>query len=125
LQGQCRAIKANGERRKGTATGPNGYCWAHDPKNAEHRRRTASKAGRSKPGREVKDLKKQLEDLAADVLSGRVDRGNAVAVNQIINTRARRMELERKIKETEELEERLEALEQIQEQKGGGRRWHA
>jgi predicted component of type VI protein secretion system len=34
-------------------------------------------------------------------------------VNQILNTRARLMELERKIREQEELEERLEALEHV------------
>jgi hypothetical protein len=57
--------------------------------------------------------KAQLKKLAADVLSGEVDRGAATAVNQIINSQARLLELERKIKETEELEARLEALEAV------------
>jgi predicted component of type VI protein secretion system len=83
----------------------------------------ASRAARSKPNREIKGLKKQLEDLASDVLAGRVERGDAVVVNQILNTRARLIELERKIKETEELEARLEQLEQEQEEQKGGRRW--
>src|SRR5215216_2694859 len=39
--------------------------------------------------------------------------GAATAVNQIINSQARLLELERKIKETEELEARLEALEAV------------
>ena len=43
-----------------------------------------------------------------------------MAVNQILNTRARLIELERKVKETEELEERIEQLEQK-----GGERWRA
>ena len=34
-------------------------------------------------------------------------------INQILNTRARLIELERKIREQEELEERLEALESV------------
>jgi hypothetical protein len=51
-------------------------------------------------------LKAQLKKLAADVLSGEVERGAATAVNQIINSQARLLELERKIKETEELEAR-------------------
>jgi hypothetical protein len=42
-----------------------------------------------------------------------VDRSAAAVVNQIINTRARLLEVERRIKETEELEERLEALEGV------------
>jgi predicted component of type VI protein secretion system len=58
------------------------------------------------------------------VLSGGVDRGSAVAVNQILNTRARLIEIERKVKETEELEERIEQLEQAQEQKRD-KRWGA
>ena len=95
---------------------------AHDPANAEERRRAASKGGRGKPSREIRDLKKQLEDLAAGVLAGTVDRGNAAVVNQILNTRARLIELERKVKETEELEERIERLEQTRGE-AGGKRW--
>jgi hypothetical protein len=43
----------------------------------------------------------------------------AAVVNQIINTRARLIELERKIKETEELEVRLEALEDVLKRRTG------
>ena len=123
MDGRCRATKANGERCKGAATGLGGHCWAHDPSNAQRRRRSASKAARSKPGREIRDLKKQLEDLAADVLAGRVERGCAVAVNQILNTRARLIEIGRKAKESEELEERLEALERAAGEHKGGAGW--
>jgi hypothetical protein len=72
-----------------------------------------TRGGRSKANAEIAGLKAQLKKLAADVLSGEVDRGAATAVNQIINSQARLLELERKIKETEELEERLEALEGV------------
>jgi hypothetical protein len=123
LTPQCTAIKPNGERCKLAANGQQGSCWAHDPENAQQRRRTASRGGRGKPSREIRDLKKQLEDLAASVLDGTVERSSAVVVNQIINTRARLIELERKVKETEELEERLGRLEQAQER--GGRQWGA
>jgi len=92
---------------------PQRYCWAHDPANADKRRRMASRAGSSKGGGEIAEIKKQLKDLAADVLSGEVGRSEAAVVNQILNTRARLIELERKIREQEELEERLEALESV------------
>jgi hypothetical protein len=122
----CTATKRNGKPCTLSAVGQQGLCWAHDPKNAEKRRRGQSRGGRGKPTTEIRDLKKQLEDLAEDVLEGRVDRGNAVVVNQILNTRARLIGLERKVLETQELEERLAALEQTQsEQKGGSRRWGA
>jgi hypothetical protein len=73
----------------------------------------ASRAGSSKGGTEIAELKKQLKELAADVLSGEVGRSEAAVVNQILNTRARLIELERKIREQEELEERLAALERV------------
>jgi hypothetical protein len=109
----CCATKRNGEPCTVPATGSNGYCWAHDPANADKRRRMASKAGSSKGGGEIAELKTQLKKLAADVLSGEVGRSEAAVVNQILNTRARLIELERKIREQEELEERLAALERV------------
>lgn len=123
---QCVGTKRNGEKCTATVEQAQRYCWWHDPANAEARRRAASKGGKSKPSREIRDLKKQLEDLAAGVLDGTVERGNAVVVNQILNTRARLIALERQIKETEELEERIETLEQRkEEQQRGGKRWGA
>jgi len=118
---QCTAIKRNGDRCTLPAVGKQGVCWAHDPQHAEQRRRRASRGGRGKAGREVRDLKKQLQDLAQDVLEGRVDRSDAVVVNQILNTRARLIELERRIREQEELEARIQALEeQGTDYRGGG-----
>ncbi len=116
-----------GTKRDGTpctlpSNGSNGLCWAHDPKNAERRRRGQSRGGKAKASGEIRDLKKQLEDLAGDVLEGRVERGDAVVVNQILNTRARLIELERKVREQDEVIGRIEALEQNQQQKEG-RAW--
>ena len=119
----CTATKRDGKPCTLPAAGSSGLCWAHDPKNREKRRRGQSRGGKSKPSREIHDLKKQLEDLAEGVLSGRVERGDAVVVNQILNTRARLIELERRVREAEEFEERLAALEQAAEEKGA--RWRA
>jgi len=111
---QCAATKRDGSSCTLRALGPDGLCWAHDPKNSDRRRRGQSRGGKVKPTQEIRALKKQLKDLAADVLEGTVDRGNAVVVNQILNTRARLIELERKVKETEELEARIEDLEGVE-----------
>jgi hypothetical protein len=73
----------------------------------------ASRAGSSRGGGEIAEFKKQLKALAANVLSGEVGRSEAAVVNQILNTRARLIELERKIREQEELAERLAALESV------------
>jgi hypothetical protein len=45
------------------------------------------------------------------VLSGDLETGPAAVANQLINTRLRAIEQERKNKETEELAERVEELE--------------
>src|SRR5215212_6395293 len=79
------------------------YCHHHDPARAEERRRAASRAGKSKPSRELLGIKAQLEKLTEEVLSGEVATGVAAVANQLINTRLRAVELERRVKETEEL----------------------
>lgn len=73
----------------------------------------ASKAARAKPNREIRDVKAQLEDLTERVLAGDLPTGPAAVANQLINTRLRAIEIERKIREAEELETRLEALEAV------------
>ena len=114
---RCAAITKAGERCRLEAT-HGSYCYSHSPQTAEERKWRASRGGRaggngrSGPS-EIADLKAQLRKLAAGVLSGEVARGDAIAVNQILNTRARLIELERKIREQEEMEERLEALEAV------------
>jgi len=125
---RCGFVKGTGERCKGSATGPNGLCWAHAPENAEKRRRMASRAARSKPNRELRDLKVLLSELTERVLGGegveQLESGRAAVANQLINTRLRAIEQERKVRETEELEARLEALERANDTKGGNR-WGA
>jgi hypothetical protein len=109
----CRATKANGESCRAPAMEPHGYCWAHNPANAEQRSRMASKAAKSKPSRELIRLKAQLVDLTKDVLSGEIETGRAAVANQLINTLIRAIEQERKMREMGELAERLEALEEV------------
>jgi hypothetical protein len=119
--GVCRATKRNGEPCTLPANGPYGLCWAHDPKNAEKRRRGASRGGKARAGTEIKGIKAQLSELAQDVLAGELETARAAVANQLINTRLRAIELERKIKETEELEARIATLEQTR----GGSGWGA
>jgi hypothetical protein len=109
----CRATKANGEPCTLPANSPQGLCWGHDPANRDKRSRMASKAARSKPSRELSGLKAQLVDLTKGVLSGEIETGRAAVANQLINTRLRTIEAERKVREAEELEERLEAIERV------------
>ena len=109
----CRATKANGEPCTLAANGPQGFCWAHDPANRDKRRRMASKAARSKPNRELSTIKALLEDLTDRVLSGELPTAQAAVANQLVNTRLRAIEQERKMRELEDIAERLEALEGV------------
>jgi|SRR5215213_493431 len=120
----CKATKRDGSPCTLPAQGQQGLCWAHDPKNAEKRRRGASRGGRAKANRELPQIKTLLEDLTEQVLAGELETSRAAVANQLINTRLRAIEVERKIREAEEIEERLAALEEIAKN-GGGRRWGA
>ena len=97
-----------------------GLCWAHDPANAERRRRGQSRGGRNKPSRELVDIKRRLTELANDVLEGRVERGDGAVVSQILNVYLRAISVELWVTEQRELIERLEALELIAEDRKGG-----
>jgi hypothetical protein len=119
---RCAAIKANGERCRLDAKGKHEMCWAHAPENAAARRKRASRGGKAKANQELPSIKARLEDLTEQVLAGDLETGRAAVANQLINTRLRAIELERKIKETDELEARIEALEQPHQ---GGRQWGA
>ena len=60
---------------------------------------------------------KTPSDLTAGVLTGEVERGTAIAANQLVNTTLRALELERRWKETLELDGRLGALEEVLERR--------
>ncbi len=113
MASKCTANKRNGEPCTLPANGPQCLCWAHDPKNAERRRRGASRGGKAKANRELPSIKALLSDLTEQVLSGELPTGPAAVANQLINTRLRAIEVERKIREAEEIEERLEAIERV------------
>jgi hypothetical protein len=102
------------------------YCYSHDPERAEERKHNAARGGKAKANRELAEIKTLLATLTARVLKEEgvepLEPGPAAVVNQLINTRLRALEQERKNKETEDLEGRIEALERTQE---GGKRWGA
>lgn len=111
--GRCAGIKRDGGRCTVVVGAGQSHCYQHDPEKADERRRNASRGGRSKGQGELPDLKRQLKDLASDVLSGEVETGKAAVANQLLNTVLRAIEQERKQRELEEMAERLEALEEV------------
>ncbi len=124
---RCAGTKRDNSPCTATVEPPQRYCWWHDPANADKRRRAASKAGKSKPSRELTGIKQRLSDLADDVLEERVDKGVGAVASQVLNVYLRAIALELKAREQQELIERLEALEAIasgaSQPKPGGKRW--
>jgi hypothetical protein len=108
--GRCTAITASGTRCQKLAEGSQALCWTHDPKNASTRSRSASRAARAKPSKEIALLKEELKVLRDDVLEGRVDRNDAAVVVQVYRALLSFIELERRVKETDDLAAELEDL---------------
>jgi hypothetical protein len=122
---RCTSIKRDNSACTATVEPPQEYCWWHDPANAEKRRRAASKAGKAKPSRELAGIKQRLSDLADDVLEGRQDRAVAAVASQVLNVYLRAVSVELKVREQQEITERLQELETLLEQRKGERRYGA
>ena len=127
LVSTCTATKRDGSPCTLPSYGSDGLCWAHDPKNAERRRRGQSRGGKSKPSKELVSIKQRLSNLADDVLEGRQDKGVAAVASQVLNVYLRAVSVELKVNEQRELIKRLERLEEAAERtnQGGSRRWGA
>ena len=111
----CTATKRDGSPCTLPPNGSGTLCWAHDPTNAERRRRGQSRGGRNKPGREIVAIRGRLSDLANDVLAGRVDRADAAVAGQLLGTVIRAIGTELRVREQQDLIERLEELEALLE----------
>jgi len=88
------------------------YCFSHDPNRGEERAAIAAKGGRSRLGGDLSSIKKDLRQLADDVLEGRLDKGRAAIAAQIFGVLIRANQVELKAREVEELEKRIAELEQ-------------
>ena len=110
---RCAASKPNGEPCERIVGASQTHCFAHDPANAERRSRSASKAARSKPNRELVALKGQLRAVADGVLNGAVEPKRGAVAVQALSALTRAIEQERKIRDQDELEERLDELEDL------------
>jgi hypothetical protein len=125
---RCNAITKSGETCKGVPKAGNEYCPAHDPARDEERQRHGSmggkRAGRGRPQPpqlELEGVKETLYRLAADIESGKLDTRAGAVLVQIFNAIRGAIEDQRKVRELEEVMERVAALEN--RQNGGARRW--
>lgn len=122
---RCSGIKRDGGRCGAQAIAGSAYCFNHDPRYEEARRRRNSKGGRTggrgRPRREIQDVKARLLRLSDLVELGTFDPRAANTIAQILNVFLRACEVERKLEELRELEQRITALEEQQ----GGYTWTA
>jgi hypothetical protein len=117
---RCAGQKGDGTPCERIVGSSQQYCYTHDPRYAEDRKRAASKAAkspaRSRSTTEIREIKGRPKDLYAAVLEGRAERAAAAVANQIANTQLRAIELERRVREQDELEDRLDELEGLLEE---------
>jgi hypothetical protein len=118
---QCTSITRGGERCKGVAIDGSGLCYAHSPNHANARKRAARKGGqrggRGRPQADLNALKDRLISLGEDVLEGRVDRQDAATAGHLWNVAIGAIRTALKAKEAEELEAKVERLEEAIEEK--------
>ncbi len=121
---KCAGITRAGTACKGIPIDGSQWCYVHHPDHVEERRRHGARGGkrggRGRPQVELAEIKARLSALAADVLEGKADRGNAAVASQVLNVYLRAVSVELKVVEQRELLERIEVLES---QQGGKTRW--
>jgi hypothetical protein len=110
----CTAIKADGQGCRARAQPGQEWCFNHDPRRAEERRANAAAGGRSRSRRrahEVSRIKKRIGDATDAVLRGELDRKSVAVAFQGFNVLLRVLEVERRIREDDDFEERIAELE--------------
>ncbi|CAA9456945.1 MAG: hypothetical protein AVDCRST_MAG58-1506 [uncultured Rubrobacteraceae bacterium] len=126
---KCSGITQAGIPCRGIPIDGSDYCYVHHPGYIEERQRHGSKggkrAGRGRPSVELARLQGLFEDLAAEVLSGEVERGVGAVVGQLLNGARACVRDALAAREQEELIGRLEALEGALERQKEGHRYGA
>ena len=125
---RCLGTKRDNSRCTVTVEPPQTYCWWHDPVNADKRKRAAARggkrAGRGRPQAELGALRVENAEIRERLLEGELLPGVAAVAIQSINTDIRAVSAALKAREQEELEGRLEEVEEILRQRKD-ERWQA
>lgn len=116
---RCAGTKRDSSPCTASVEPPARYCWWHDPKHAEQRKRAASRGGSSRPSRELRTLKADLKELIARVDKGELEPTRANTMIRAHSVLKDFIALERQIRADDELEARIVALERASEAKKG------
>ncbi len=124
----CSYLKDDGTRCRAAPLRGEPWCYVHHPDLAQKRqaasRRGGHRGGRGRPLAELAAVKRQLRDLADDVIAERIDRGNAAVASQVLNVYLRAVSVEVKVREQDEILQRIDALENSTPQADDrGRTW--
>jgi hypothetical protein len=107
---RCAAITKAGERCKLDATSGS-YCWSHAPENAAQRKAKARRGGKARGASEMAEVKREIRRVIEAVDCGQTERGVGAVLFQGFNVLLKAIETERRIREMEDIEARLEELE--------------
>jgi hypothetical protein len=120
---RCAGIKRDGGRCTQSVEKGQTFCHHHDPDRAEERSENASKAVTKRHrGTELAQIKGRLRDVVEGVLAGTIPTGRGSVAFQGFGQIIKCIEQERKQKELEDLQVRVEELEltrENQRQEGG------
>lgn len=115
---RCAAITRAGVRCNARAMNGSEHCNMHAPSRAAERRRRSVKGGRTTAEhRARKDEEAARRQAVSEVRAGLLEPDVARAMFTGLRTVAVLVELQRKLKETAELEARIEAIERRQERR--------
>jgi hypothetical protein len=111
LMARCTFIKPGGERCKGVPVRGSTLCAAHHPDYRERRRAGARRGGKARSTGELAQIKSEIRTVIEAVQDMKLNRGVGAVVFQGYNTLLRAVEVERKVREVDEIEERIAAME--------------
>ena len=95
------------------AIGSHGGCYHQDEDFAELRKDRASTAAKSKGNAELRKLKAEVKAVIDEVKAGKRDRNEATAIFQGYRVMRDLVELERRVKETDELAKDLAEIKEM------------
>jgi hypothetical protein len=99
------------------------HCNMHDPSRSAERKRRSTRGGKTTAEHRTRRDEDAARAAVSKVEAGELEPDVARAMFTGWRTVAVLVELQRKLKETEDLEQRVEALERRRMAKPGGNRW--
>ena len=118
---KCSSITQAGTACKGIPIDGSQWCFVHHPDHAEERRRHGARGGkrggRGRPLVELAALRVENAEIRQRLLEGELQPGVAAVAIQSLNTDIRAVSAALKAREAEELEQRLDEVEEMLRQR--------